>query len=108
MGYSASNSTALIRRVRGAHDGFTLADNAAVLNLVRDQSANAAFAIADAIRDGGGHLIETIDARGISTKYDFDSLGRQIRQRNAVGTAIETKSETSYDVTIQPVEIAVG
>jgi hypothetical protein len=103
MGYRASDGD-LIRRVQGTHDAFSLADNSAVLNLVRDASDNAGYIVADAIKNVAGDLDQVIDGRGYQTLYAYDSRGRQTQVKTAAGTSVETISQTDYDLAGNVVE----
>ena len=105
MGYSATNSSELIRRVQANHPDYTVANNAAVLALTRDTGANAEFVIADAIKDAEGNLLEVIDGRGNSTTYEYDSREREVVRKDAEGTSVEAKTETDYDDASHVVEI---
>jgi RHS repeat-associated protein len=104
MGYRASDGE-LIRRVQTTHPSYTLANNTAIMNLTRTTTPNAAYVIADAIKNAAGELTQVLDGRGTSTTYDYDSRGQQIRQRAAQGTALEAVTEWTYDVAGNTLEV---
>ncbi len=96
-GYRASDGT-LIRTITSTVPEYTLTSFASVWNLVRDASANAKYIIHDAIRDNDGLLVQILDGRGIETRMEYDSLGRETNKRVAYGTSIEARTETVYDL----------
>ncbi len=104
-GYSASNGSPLIRLVQANHKDFTLADNAAVMNLMRSTANNAAYLISDAIKDATGNLLEEIDGQNVSTKYTYDSRDREKERKDAFGTSVEAKTETLYNSASQVSEV---
>jgi YD repeat-containing protein len=93
----------------GAREGETIpgtfVSSAAVWNQTRDLTANAKFIVADAIRDDDGQLTQVIDGRDVETRYEYDSMGREIRKTAAFGTSIAAKTETDYDEAGQVVEV---
>jgi hypothetical protein len=72
LGYRASDGE-LIRRVQTTHPSYTLANNTSNTNLTRTTTPNAAYVIADAIKNAASELTQVIDRRGNSTIYDSDS-----------------------------------
>ena len=96
-GYRAHDGE-LLRRIQGTVPTFSVVDNDAVLNKVRDTSLNAKFIVDDAIKDATGQLIEIIDGREVTTKITFDCRGREIQRKEAFGTADERKTENDYDL----------
>jgi len=97
VGYSASNTTEMIRTIKCTVPTQTFADNSAVLNATRSSSPNAAFVVFDGIKDAEGNLTELIDANGVSTTYDYDSRDREVERLDAEGATIEAKTVTIYD-----------
>lgn len=91
-GYRASDGT-LIRTITCTVPEQTFASFTAVWNQTRNTAANAKFIIHDTIRDADGHLTQVIDGRGTETRYEYDSQGREINQREAFGTAIEAPAQ---------------
>ena len=87
----------MIRTVKGTVPSYSLSDFAAVLAVVRNLSANAAYVVQDSIFDAAGMLTSQFDARGTETRFEYDSRGRQINQRQAYATTVEARTETLYD-----------
>jgi RHS repeat-associated protein len=103
-GYRASDG-ASIRYVASAFTTFSLADEAAVFALTRDQTPNAPYVVQDALLDDAGQLVLEIDGRGVQHKTEYDAAGNAVREILALGTAVETKTETDYDDAGRPVEV---
>ena len=87
----------MIRTVKGTVPSYSLSDFAAVLAVVRNLSANAAYVVQDSIFDAAGMLTSQFDARGTETRFEYDSRGRQTNQRQAYATTVEARTETLYD-----------
>ncbi len=76
-----------------AYDPFT-----AILNLVRDNTANADYVIYDSVYDAGGNLAEVYDGKLVKTEYEYDSRNRQTAAVAASGTTVSARTETDYDL----------
>ncbi|MFN9437890.1 MAG: hypothetical protein ACK6DC_23535, partial [Planctomycetota bacterium] len=61
--------------------------------------------IHDAIRDPKGQLTQIIDGRGMETRMEYDSAGREINKRVAFGTTVEARTETIYDLAGRVTEV---
>lgn len=103
-GYRASDGQ-LIRYVTGAYPSFSLADQTAVFNLVRDTNLNPTYTIKDAITDENGRPETVIDERGTQFLTEYNTAGQVIRETKAVGTAVEAIMEMDYDEDGNVVEI---
>jgi TolB protein len=53
--------------------------------------------IRETIYDKAGQVLETIDARGTHTTFEYDQAGRRITITQAVGSELETTDYTCYD-----------
>ncbi|MEP3480457.1 MAG: RHS repeat-associated core domain-containing protein [Fuerstiella sp.] len=95
-GYRASDGQ-LIRYVTGAYPSFSLTDQTAVFNLVRDTNLNPAYTIKDAITDENGRPETVIDERGTQFLTEYNAAGQVIRETKAVGTPVEAITEMDYD-----------
>ena len=103
-GYRASDGT-LIRTISCTVPEQTFANFAAVWSQTRDLGPNAKYIVHDAIRDATGQLTQIIDGRGIETRHEYDSRGREINKRQAFGTAVEARTETLYDLVGNVIEV---
>ena len=103
-GYRASDGT-LIRTITCTVPEQTFANFAAVWSQTRDLGPNAKYIVQDAIRDATGQLTQIIDGRGIETRHEYDSRGRETNKRLAFGTAIEARTETLYDLVGNVIEV---
>lgn len=103
-GYRASDGQ-LIRYVTGAYPSFSLADQTAVFNLVRDTNLNPAYTVKDAITDENGRPETFIDERGVQTFTEYNSASQVIRVTKALGTPVQTISEMDYDEDGNVIEI---
>jgi len=65
--------------------------------LERDRSANPAHTIDDVVFDGMGQTKKTINGRGVTTAFEYDGQGRQTKQVEAAGTAVEATTRRVFD-----------
>jgi YD repeat-containing protein len=79
-GYRASDET-LICTITCTVPEQTLANFAAVWSQTRDLGPNAKYIVHDAIRDATGQLTQIIDGRGVETRHEYDSRGRETNKR---------------------------
>ena len=89
----------LIRQIQGTVPSVSYADNAAVLNKVRDPDGtpNSTSIIQDLLYDAEGQTTSMFDGRGIEHRTAYDSRGRTTEQIQAFGTAVAAKTQTLYD-----------
>lgn len=103
-GYDVTNGR-MIRQVIGTVPSYSLANFAAVMAAVRNQSPNATFLVNDSVYDSAGRLESRFDPRGIETRFEYDSRNRMTNQRAAYGTSIETRTETVLDAVGNTTEV---
>ncbi len=76
-----------------------------LLGLERPTGVNTLFTIQDTVYDAVGNAIERYDARLVKTGLEYDSRGRQTAMVSAVGTSVEARTETIYDLASNVIEV---
>ena len=94
-----------VRTIVCAHDAVEFSNNESILDQSRSSHLNCAFTVTDAIKNLAGEITEVFDGQGIQTIYGLDSRGRQLSKREAVGTEVERKTESDFDLAGNVIEV---